>query len=86
MDERYVGLTALAASVGFCVVLFIDAPVVARLLMWLGWMAFYVVEIGLTGLAAWKDRPERKRTAARVLMVESILIAGVAAVVRIALG
>ena len=86
MDERYFGLTALAASVGFCVVLFIDAPVAARILMWLGWMAFYVVVLRLTGLPAWKDRPERKSTAVRLLVVGSILIVGVAMVVRITLG
>jgi hypothetical protein len=85
-DERNVGLGALAAAIGFAVVLFVDAPVLLKVAIWLGWAAFCVIVFRLVGLPEWKDEPGKKRLAARLLVIEAIVIAAVAAGVRIAIG
>lgn len=82
LDARHLGLGALAAAVGYAVVLFIGATLPVRLFVWLSWMLLVGV-VGYRAMPAWREAPARKAVAARTLVAESAVVVVLATVIRI---
>lgn len=83
LDARHFGLGALAAAVGYAVVLFIDATLLARVLVWLSWMLL-VSAVGYFALPPWREVPVRKALAGRILVAEAAAVVVLATAIRIA--
>lgn len=82
LDPRHLGLGALVAAVGYAVVLFIDATLPVRLVVWLSWMLLVGVS-GYLAMPPWREAPSRKAVAARILVAESAVVVVLATVIRI---
>lgn len=82
LDARHLGLGVLAAAVGYAVVLFIDATLLVRLLVWLSWMIL-VSAAGYLAMPPWKEGSARKAVAVRVLVAEAVVVVVLATAIRI---
>lgn len=83
LDARHFGLGALAAAVGYAVVLFIDATLLACLLVWLSWMLL-VSAVCYFAMPPWREVPARKALAGRILVAEASAVVVLATAIRIA--